>query len=245
MQWSDDGIVLSARKHGETSAIVQVLTREKGRHAGLVRGGAGRGARGTLQPGNEVRATWRARLQDHLGNYTVELARARAAHVMSDPLKLAALSSACAIAEASLPEREAHPAAYDGFQLLLQAIEGSEHWPWLYVRWELGLLGELGFGLDLSACAQTGETEGLAYVSPRTGRAVTSAAAGQYKHRLLKLPAFLSPKGNEEGSTEADIADGLALTGFFMERHVLSPHHTAIPPARERFVARFMAISAQ
>jgi len=240
MQWSDDGIVLSARKHGETSAIVQVLTRGQGRHAGLVRGGVGRSKRGVLQPGNEIRATWRARLADHLGNYTVELARSRAGQVMADPLRLAALSSACAVAEVVLPEREAHPAAYDGFLILLDAIESADHWPHIYVRWELGLLGELGFGLDLSACVQTGETEGLAYVSPRTGRAVTAAAAGQYKHRLLKLPAFLSPDGNDEAETAEDVADGLALTGFFLERHVLAPHHMAMPPARSRFVARFM-----
>jgi len=162
MQWSDDGIVLSARKHGESSAIVQLLTRGQGRHAGLVRGGAGRSKRGVLQPGNEVRATWRARLEDHLGSYTVEPVRARAAQVMDDPLRLAALSSACAVAEAALPERERHPAAYDGFLLLLNAIEQDEHWPHIYVRWELGLLGELGFGLDLAACAQTGEVDGLA-----------------------------------------------------------------------------------
>ena len=241
MQWSDDGIVLSARKHGESSAIVQVLTRAQGRHAGLVRGGAGRSKRGILQPGNEIRATWRARLVDHLGNYTVEPVRARAAQVMDDPLRLGALSSACAVAEVALPEREAHPAAYDGFILLLDAIEKAEHWPHIYVRWELGLLGELGFGLDLSACAQTGEVGGLAYISPRTGRAVTAAAAGQYKHRLLKLPAFLSPLGNGDEESEDDVADGLALTGFFLERHVLAPHHMPVPPARTRFVARFNA----
>ncbi len=234
MNWTDDGIVLSARKHGETSAIVQVLTRDHGRHAGLVRGGAGRGARGTLQPGNEIQATWRARLAEHLGTYTVELVRARAAQVLTEPGRLAALSSACAVAEAALPEREAHPAAFDGFRALLDALESSEHWAHVYVRWELGLLGELGFGLDLAACAQTGETEGLAYVSPRTGRAVTEAAAGQYKHRLLKLPAFLAGAGN--GAEDADdVADGLNLTGFFLERHVLAPHHVTMPPARSRF----------
>ncbi len=233
MNWTDDGIVLSARKHGETSAIVQVLTRDHGRHAGLVRGGAGRGARGTLQPGNEIQAVWRARLAEHLGTYSVELVRARAAQVLTEPGRLAALSSACAVAEAALPEREAHPAAFDGFRALLDALEQSDHWAHVYVRWELGLLGELGFGLDLSACAQTGETEGLAYVSPRTGRAVTEAAAGQYKQRLLKLPAFLTGGGNG-GESADDVADGLNLTGFFLERHVLAPHHVKMPPARTR-----------
>lgn len=238
MQWTDDGIILSARKHGESSAIVQVLTRGHGRHAGLVRGGAGRGARGTLQPGNQVHVQWRARLAEHLGAYSVELERARAASVLGDALRLAALSSACALAEAALPEREAHPAAHDGFCALLDALEGADHWAHAYVQWELGLLGELGFGLDLSSCAQTGETEGLAYVSPRTGRAVTEAAAGTYKHRLLKLPAFLAGEGSN-GDGKADIAEGLTLTGHFLSHHVLAPHHIKIPPARTRFADKF------
>jgi DNA repair protein RecO (recombination protein O) len=238
MQWTDEAIILSARKHGETSVIVQALTREHGRHAGLVRGGVGRGARGVLQPGNEVQGAWRARLADHLGSYNIELRRARAAHLLADAARLAALSSACAVAEAALPEREPHGAAYDGFLVLLEALEENEHWPEVYVSWEMGLLQELGFGLDLSCCAQTGETEGLAYVSPRTGRAVTEAAGAPYKQRLLALPGFLVGRTGEQ--TEAsEILDGLALTGFFVERHVLAPHNMKLPPARTRFVERF------
>ena len=238
MHWSDDAIILSARKHGETSVIVQALTRDHGRHAGLVRGGVGRASRGVLQPGNEVRATWKARLPDHLGSYATELSKARAAHVLADPDRLSALSSACALAEAALPEREPHAAAFDGFAVLLEALESGDHWPEVYVSWELGLLKELGFGLDLTSCAQTGETEGLAWVSPRTGRAVTGEAGEPYKQRLLALPGFLT--GDLSGETSGrDIRDGLALTGFFVERHVLAPNNLQLPPARTRFVDKF------
>jgi len=238
MQWTDNAIILSARKHGETSVIVQALTEAHGRHAGLVRGGVGRGSRGVLQPGNEVHGVWKARLPDHLGSYTFELRRARAAHLLSDAGRLAALSSACSVAEAALPEREKHTAAYDGFLVLLEALETSDHWAEVYISWELGLLRELGFGLDLTACAQTGETEGLAFVSPRTGRAVTAAAGAPYKERLLPLPGFLSQQTVRE-TKPGDLSDGLALTGFFVERHVLAPHNIKMPPARTRFVARF------
>ncbi|MBT3703164.1 MAG: DNA repair protein RecO [Alphaproteobacteria bacterium] len=238
MQWTDDAILLSARKHGETSVIVQALTQCHGRHGGLVRGGVGRGSRGVLQPGNEIQGTWKARLPDHLGSYTIELKRARAAHLLNDAARLAALSAACSVAEAALPEREIHVAAYDGFLVLLEALETSDHWAEVYISWELGLLRELGFGLDLSACAQTGETEGLAFVSPRTGRAVTAAAGAPYKERLLALPGFLAGQTSEETAPQ-DLIDGLALTGFFVERHVLAPHNIKIPPARTRFVERF------
>ena len=238
MQWTDDAIILSARKHGETSVIVQALTKTHGRHAGLVRGGVGRGSRGVLQPGNEVQGSWRARLPDHLGSYAMELTRARAAHLLADAARLAGLSAACALAEAALPEREAHGAAYDGFLVLLEALESSDHWAEVYVSWELGLLRELGFGLDLTACAQTGETEGLAWVSPRTGRAVTAVAGEPFRQRLLALPGFLA--GRTDAATgRQDLADGLALTGFFVERHVLAPHNIKMPPARTRFVERF------
>jgi DNA repair protein RecO (recombination protein O) len=238
MQWTDDAIILSASKHGETSVIVQALTQKHGRHAGLVRGGVGRGSRGVLQPGNEVQGTWKARLPDHLGSFSIELKRARAAHLLNDAGRLAALSSACAVAEAALPEREAHETAYDGFLVLLEALESSDHWAEVYISWELGLLRELGFGLDLSACAQTGETEGLAFVSPRTGRAVTAAAGEPYKQRLLALPGFLAGQTDEQ-TVPTDLVDGLALTGFFVERHVLAPHNIKMPPARTRFVEKF------
>jgi DNA repair protein RecO (recombination protein O) len=197
MQWRDDGIVLAVRKHGETGAVVSLLTRAHGRHAGLVRGGAGRRQRGVLQAGNEVHAEWRARLAEHLGSYTVELTRARAAELLALPAPLAGLSAACAVLEATLPEREPHAPLYDALAVLLDALAASEAWPAVYVRFELGLLQELGFGLDLQACAMTGATEGLAYVSPRSGRAVTAEAAAPWKEKLpttmTSSPAWRSP----------------------------------------------------
>ena len=159
MHWSDAGIVLSVRKHGETSAICTLLTRGHGRHAGLVRGGVGRRMRGTLQAGNEVAAEWRARLSEHLGTFAVEPTRIRAAAFLDDPDRLAGLAAACAVADAALPEREPHPAVYEAFGALLDAFESSELWPAVFVRWELGLLQELGFGLDITRCAVTGSAE--------------------------------------------------------------------------------------
>ncbi len=160
MQWTDDGIVLSARPHGETAVVVQLLTRGQGRHAGLVRGGQGRRARGIYQPGNLVAARWSARLAEHLGNYTCELMESHAARVLDDPARLAALSAAAALAETALPEREPHAACYEGFLALLEALTGA-HWAEAYVRWELALLAELGFGLDLESCAAGGASDRL------------------------------------------------------------------------------------
>ncbi|WP_316976428.1 DNA repair protein RecO [Shumkonia mesophila] len=235
MEWTDEGIVLSARKHGETSAIVTLLTRAYGRHAGLVRGGAGKAARGILQPGNRVEAHWRARLAEHLGTLTCEMTHAFAAAVLDDAARLAALSSACAIAEAALPEREPFPSVYDGLLALLGAIE-NDVWPVAYVRWELGLLTQLGFGLDLSECAATGRNDQLAYVSPKSGRAVSLAAGEPYKGRLLALPAFLAGGGN--GAGPGALLDGLRLTGHFLERHLFAPMGVPMPAARRRLEER-------
>lgn len=240
MEWSDRGIVLSARKHGEASVILELLTGEHGRHMGLVRGGAGRRMRGVLQPGNEVDATWRARLAEHLGAYTAELAAAHAAALLERPIELAALSAACAMASRTLPERELHGAVYEGLLALIGELEhGGDDWRPAaadYVRWEIGLLGELGFGLDLEACAVTGERDGLAYVSPRSGRAVSTGAAGDYRDRLLPLPGFLI--GGGAGIAAGDIAQGLALSGFFISRHLLEPYGWPMPPARARYAER-------
>ena len=236
MQWSDDAIVLSARKHGESAVIVNLLTREHGRHAGLVRGGAGRRARGVLQPGNQVAASWRARLAEHLGTMVCELERARAAALMDDAPRLAGMRSACALAEAGLPERAPHRDVFDSTLDLLDAMAGAPGWRLDYVRWELGLLADLGYGLDLSACAATGATEDLTYISPRTGRAVSGEAARPYRNRLLPLPRFLLDDTLADADA-ADVAAGLTLTGFFLERHLLAPHGAVLPPARARFVA--------
>ena len=181
MEWSDHGIILSARPHGESSVIVEALTRAHGRHAGLVRGGASRRMRGTLEPGNEVAVHWSARLAEHLGNFTIELTRPRAAEMISNPLSLAGLSAVCAMAQMTLPEREPHASIFEGLLVLLDAMGATEFWPALLARWELGLLDELGFGLDLSRCAATGALDDLVYVSPRTGRAVSRCGTGGRK----------------------------------------------------------------
>lgn len=235
MEWVDEGVILAVRKHGETSAVVTLLTRGHGRHAGLVRGGAGRGARGILQPGNCVSAHWRARLAEHLGTFTCELTHAHAAAVLDDADRLAVLTAACAVAEAALPEREACEAIYDGLLAVLAAVEAGV-WPVAYVRWELGLLAELGFGLDLAECAVTGRNDQLAYVSPRSGRAVSLAAGEPYKERLLPLPGFLAGGGN--GAVTAEVADGLRLTGHFLERHVFAQAGRGVPAARRRLEER-------
>lgn len=238
MEWNDESVVLAARRHGEAAAYVELLTRAHGRHAGLVLGGWSRRQRGVLQPGNEVAARWRARLAEHLGTLTVELVRARASAHLDDPLRLAGLAAACATARAALPEREPHTPLYDGFLSLMDAIETSEVWPAIYVRWEVELLKELGFGLDLRRCAVTGSGDDLAYVSPRTGRAVSRAAAAPYRERLLRLPAFLL--ASQAGEVDAaSTADGLALTGHFLERHVFGQQAGRSPAARTRLVDRF------
>lgn len=234
MDWQEDGIILSVRKHGESSAILNVLTRTHGRHAGLVRGGSGKRLSGILQPGNKVQARWHARLPEHLGTFTIEPLTAYAATALSDARRLAALSSACTLVEASLPEHEPHPAVLEGLEVLLGALEDDSVWPVIYVKWEIGLLTELGFGLDLDHCAATGTTEDLTYVSPRTGRAVSTAAAAPYKERLLPLPAFLL-----DNTADADIAGGLRLTGYFLENHVFQHRDTEMPAARRRLAERF------
>ncbi|MBT6441980.1 MAG: DNA repair protein RecO [Alphaproteobacteria bacterium] len=238
MEWADDGIVLGARRHGESSAIVTLLTRDHGRHAGLVRGATGRRLRGLYQPGNEVTASWRARLAEHLGTLTCELADARAARLIDDPLRLAALSAACSVVEAALPERQPYPELHTITVELLDRLERNEEWAQAFVIWELNLLAELGFGLDLSACAATGEAENLAFVSPRSGRAVSRAAGEPYVEKLLPLPAFILSDGADAPARE-DISAGLRLTGWFIAHHVLAELSGALPPARERFATRW------
>ncbi|HEY7747988.1 MAG TPA: DNA repair protein RecO [Aestuariivirgaceae bacterium] len=235
MLWSEEAIVLAVRRHGETSAIVEALTRGRGRSLGLVRGGRSRALRPVLQPGNSVIATWRARLEDHLGLFTVEMTSPRAAQLMDDPFKLAGLTTVTALAQL-LPEREPHPRIYDATKVLLDRLEDDAIWPALLARWELGLLDELGFGLDLARCAATGSNEALAYVSPKTGRAVGAEAGEPYRDRLLKLPQFLSEaKGIPDRS---DVVDGLKLTGYFLERHILGPRGLPSPGARQSVLER-------
>lgn len=234
MDWTDDGIVLAARKHGESALVLSMLTRGHGRHAGLVRGGAGRRSRALYEPGNRVRATWKARLSEHLGNFSCELVAADAARLLDDPARLAALTSACALSEAALPEREPHPGAFDGLEALIAALPGAD-FATAYVRWELALLTELGFGLDLGRCAATGAMEHLTFVSPRSGRAVSEAAAEPYRDRLLKLPRFLVAQGEAEPGA---VMEGLRLTGHFLNEHAFATRPTGMPAARARLVER-------
>lgn len=234
MEWTDSGIVLSSRPYGETGIIADMLTRGHGRHLGLVRGGK---ARAALQPGNSLSLTWRARLPEQLGNYTVELARARAGALMESRDSLTGLNAFCAVAGAALPEHQAHAPLHNVAEILLDAMvaEGFAHWGPLYVRWEAGLLDALGFGLDLSQCAATGATGDLIYVSPRTGRAVSRNGGADYASRLLPLPQFLL-RGGDAPDLAATRA-GLKLTGHFLLERVLTPHGREMPQARFRLDA--------
>lgn len=237
MEWYDDAIVLSVRQHGENRVILEVLTRTHGRHLGLVRGG--RKMKTVLQPGNSIRLRWRARLQEHLGNFACELDTARAGALMEVSEALAGLNAFTAVTSATLPERAPlYDPVFVASLILLDAMmdDGLGHWGPLYVRWEVGLLEALGFGLDLSQCAATGAADDLRYVSPKSGRAVSAAAGAPYASRLFALPAFLLGSQNAEVDA-ADIIAGLALTGHFLQERVLRPHGKALPSARLRLDA--------
>jgi DNA repair protein RecO (recombination protein O) len=234
MRWTDEAIVLSSRRHGESALLVHVLTPDHGRHAGLARGGQRPRARVAYQIGNRLLVTWSARLAEHLGVLAGELVHGAAARLIGAPARLACLAAAAALADAALPEREPHPRAYHGLAALLQALEDDAGWAAAYVAWEMDLLAELGFGLDLARCAATGATADLAYVSPRTGRAVSQAAGAPYRDRLLALPAFLGARGGTPAPQ--DVLDGLALTGFFLDARAFAPHGRKLPAARSRFV---------
>jgi len=230
MEFEDQAFVLSARTHGETGAIVDLLTAERGRYAAHVAGGASRKMRPHLQAGSRVLVKWRARTAEQLGSAQLEAAGEGPASLFDDPLALAGLSAAAALAAGALPEREPHPGAFDAFEALVGAFAHPEVWPAVFVRFEAGLLQELGFGLDLSRCAATGTLDDLVYVSPRTGRAVSREAGAPYKERLLRLPPFLCAAQNRLQA--GDVGDGLELTGRFLESFVFSPLNLPLPAAR-------------
>jgi DNA repair protein RecO (recombination protein O) len=235
MEWSDDAIVISAKPHGESAVILEALTKQHGRHLGLIHGGASRKTKATLQPGNTLHVVWRARLNEHLGSFAVEPARLRAGDMLEHRAALAGLNAFTSMVSAALPEREPHRSVYDAGEVLLAALPGHSiaEWGPLYVRWETGLLDELGFGLDLSRCAATGATDDLIYVSPRSGRAVSRAAGAPYAERMLKLPPFLLGSQNATPSP-ADVEAGLKLTAHFLLDRVLAPHGKELPAARLR-----------
>ena len=234
MEWRDEGIILAVRKHGETSAIAEILTPAHGRCLGLVRGGRSRIQRPVLQPGNFVQATWRARIEDHLGTFVFEPLKLSAGTIMEDSFRLSGLTTLASLTQV-LPEREPHQRLYAAFQIVLDAMDRDEHWPALLVRWELGLLEELGFGLDLSKCAATGMLNDLTYVSPKTGRAVGQLAGEPYHDKLLQLPGFLM--GQPVNSTD-EILAGFKLTGYFLKRHIFEPRGLEMPQSRAWIIAQ-------
>lgn len=240
MHWSDEGVVLSARPHGESSVIVELLTRDHGRHLGLVRGGRSRAQRPVLQPGNRVKAEWRARLDEHLGNYALEGLDLRAAQLMETRASLYGLAWLAALSRL-LPERDPHPGLYDTLGIVLDHLGDPEIGPALMVRFELAMLAELGFGLDLSRCAATGVTSDLIYVSPKSACAVSAGAGAPYADRMLPLPAFLMTSSVNAHPGGDDIAAGFRLTGFFLARDVYEPRGLPIPDTREAYIASVRA----
>lgn len=235
LEWQDSGIILSVRGHGETGGVVSILTRDHGRAMGYIYGATSTKTRGVLEPGNLVSAHWQAKSNDQLGTFSLELEKSTAADVMDDAVKLTAMQSACVLADKTLPEREKHAGVYEGTKALMASFS-TDIWAPTYIYWEIGLLRELGFGLDLSKCAATGDVEDLIYVSPKSGCAVSAAAGEIYKEKLLHLPPFLRGGG---GLEDADILDGLKLTGHFLLHRVFSQANTNLPEPRLRLEEKF------
>ena len=234
IQWQDEAVVLNVRPHGESSAIAVVLSKERGRCVGLVRGAHSQNARGTLQPGNFVKVNWSARLAEHLGVFKIELIKSNAVSFFDDSLKLKGLGSLLSICEQALPDKEPLTAIYQGLLILINQMISQKEFIWIgsYIRWEIGFLEAVGFSLDLSRCAVTGATDDLIYVSPKTGRAVSAEGGSNYKSKLLKLPSFLTPAGFIRS---VEFSEGLRLTGYFLERHVFAAHNKPSPKPRDRF----------
>jgi DNA repair protein RecO (recombination protein O) len=233
MQWTDDAIVLGIRRHGEANAIAELFTREHGRHLGLVRGGFGSRLKPALQPGNSVSARWRARLDEHLGNYTIEPLKTRTASVFATSHALFGVTHLASLARL-LPERDPHGALYEELESILDALDDAARIAPRVARFEMQMLTELGFGLDLASCAATGDTAELIYVSPKSGRAVSREAGGPWADKLLRLPAFLND--DEAAAAPAEVADAFELTGHFLTRLVLEPRGLALSDARAHFI---------
>jgi len=236
MEWTDDGIVLGVRRHGESSAIVELLTRDHGRHLGLVRGGASSRMRPLLQPGNGVRAVWRARLDEHLGTYAIEGLRLRAAGLLAASHAVYGVTHLASLARL-LPERDPHLDIYEMLERTLDDFDDAGEAAIHLVRFELAMLAELGFGLDLDNCAATGATSDLVYVSPKSGGAVSRTAGEPWRDRLFRLPAFLRhDEAGSNGWSAQDLQDGFRLTGWFLLRHVLEPRGQGHSDARDGFI---------
>jgi len=235
VEWTDDAIVLGARPYGETQALAEVFAREHGRAAAIVHGGASKRTKPTLQSGNLVRVTWKARTSDQLGFFApIDLMEPHAARVMGDPAALAGLSAAVELIRVGTAERQAYTGLYDALVVLIESLSGEDLWPAIYTRFELGLLAELGYGLDLSACALTGDTGDLAFVSPKSGRAASREAGTPYAEKLLRLPPFLT---DAEAPVESgDVADAFALAGYFLERRIFDRQGHGMPDSRRRLI---------
>lgn len=236
-EWSDQAIVLSARPHGENGAVVSVMTETHGRQNGYVHGARSNRIRGSLEPGTFAHVEWKAKNENQLGTLTLDQGKNLAAFLMDDPLKLSALLSACALCDASLPERENHPAIFYGMNALLETLQ-SDVWGAVYVLWEIAFLKELGFGMDFSRCGAGGDPNTLTYISPKTGCAVSAASGEPYKDRLLLLPEFLKPGGIRDGQP-AEVLKGLKMTGHFLENWAFAHHTKGVPAARLRFESLF------
>jgi DNA repair protein RecO (recombination protein O) len=236
MEWRDEGLVIGVKRHGESSAIVEALTRAHGRHLGLVRGA--RSARGmsALQPGNSLGLVWRARLDEHLGSFAVEPLKLRAGRLISSALALAGLSYLSTLLRL-LPERDPHESLHDALEIIADHLDLADVAPPLLARFEMQVLAECGFRLDVERCAATGAREELIYVSPKTGRAVSASAGAPWRDKLLALPAFLRAEPSAEEPTPADIADAFRLTGFFLERNLFGARGLPMPDARRAFLA--------
>lgn len=232
MDWSDEGLILGVRRHGETAAILEVLTRRHGRYLGLIHGGQSRKMRPVLQTGNSVAVNWRARLSEQLGTFSAEIIQSYAAIALQDKKALAGLNTVCGLARL-LPEREQQGGLYEAMIVILDHLQLNEVWPGLLVRWELELLRELGVGLDLNKCVVTGSRSELVYVSPKSGCAVSETAGKPYHDKLMKLPVFLTSESQAQ-VTEKDILSGLELTGYFLQNRVLEARGLEFPEARRR-----------
>ncbi|MDB5652191.1 MAG: repair protein RecO [Hyphomicrobiales bacterium] len=236
MEWRDEAIVLGVRRHGESSVIAELMTRDHGRHLGLVRSGRSLQMQPVLQAGNSVDALWRARIEEHLGLYAIEALHLRTSEIMGSSQALHGVGLVSALLRL-LPEREPHPGLYEMAALLVGRLQDRDVVPALMVRFELALLIELGFGLDLSECAATGATQELIYVSPKSGRSVCRAAGEPYRDRLLPLPAFLMAEEPSEPVAPRAVREGFQLTGFFLQRDIFAPRGTVLPDSRAAYLA--------
>ena len=245
MEWRDEGLVIGVRKHGETSVILELMTSERGRHLGVVPGGRSRRLRPLLQPGNEVLATWRARLDEHIGTFAVEALRMRAGQIMDSAMALHALNHLCALARL-LPERDPHPELHTDLVDMLGVLDDRQRLPDRIVRFELRLLADLGFGLDLGRCALTGSRTDLAFVSPRTGRAVSRMVGEPYRDKILALPAFLAAEPEKVGAEvpREDLLAGFMLTEYFLRRDIFTPRGLGLPASRQAYLGALFSAKA-